>query len=117
MIERKKLSPEARKETRASESLKITFFLFFVTFPIKLVCYGLGDRAHIFFSLVWRFGVFWFGVARIGKLCEVAVCWFAVRGLWGRGLLGSRSAVRAAGRARTYSRFAVRGREPRTLPA
>ena len=87
------------------------------TFPIKLVCYGPGDRAQIFFSLVWRFGVFWFGVARIGKLCEVAVCWFAVRVLWGRELLGSRFAVRAAGRARTYSRFAVRGREPRTMPA
>ena len=45
VIERKKLSPEARKQTRASESLKITSKINF-KFPIIFVHYSPGDRAQ-----------------------------------------------------------------------
>ena len=51
VIERKKLSPEARKQTRASESLKITSKNNF-TFPIMYVYYSPGD-------LYSPFGDFW----------------------------------------------------------
>ena len=45
VIERKKLSPEARKQTRASDSLKITSKNNF-TFPITCANYSPGDRAQ-----------------------------------------------------------------------
>ena len=46
VIERKKLSPEARKQTRASESLKKTSKKNNFTFPIIFVYYSPGDRAQ-----------------------------------------------------------------------
>ena len=45
VIERKKLSPEARKQTRASESIKTTSKINF-TFPIIFIYYSPGDRAQ-----------------------------------------------------------------------